>query len=103
MKRLIINKFVVLPHRAHNPRIRVSKGLFCFCQMNLNFTFLFAGVAQSVEQLIRNQQVVGSSPISSSSSSQATYRLRRAFSFSIKPYKIRTQSFFLDKFHMDGL
>ena len=66
MKLLIINKFVVLPHRAHNPRIRVSKGLFCFCQMNLNFTFLFAGVAQSVEQLIRNQQVVGSSPISSS-------------------------------------
>ena len=27
----------------------------------------FAGVAQLVEQLIRNQQVVGSSPISSSS------------------------------------
>ena len=30
-------------------------------------SFPHAGVAQSVEQLIRNQQVVGSSPISSSS------------------------------------
>ena len=47
----------------------------------------YAGVAQSVEQLIRNQQVVGSSPISSSSSSQATYRLRRAFSFHYKAHR----------------
>ena len=38
-----------------------------------------ASVAQSVEQLIRNQQVAGSSPATSSSSSQASYRLRRAF------------------------
>ena len=38
-----------------------------------------ATVAQLVEQLIRNQQVAGSSPASSSSSSQASYRLRRVF------------------------
>ena len=40
--------------------------------------FNHAGIAQSVEQLIRNQQVAGSSPVTSSSSSQASYRLRRA-------------------------
>ena len=51
------------------------------------FMVRYAGVAQSVEQLIRNQQVVGSSPISSSSSSQATYRLRRAFSFHYKAHR----------------
>ena len=39
----------------------------------------FAGVAQSVEQLIRNQQVSGSSPLTSSMSSRALYRSRRFF------------------------
>ena len=37
--------------------------------------------------VIRNQQVVGSSPISSSSSSQAICRLRRAFSFHYKAHR----------------
>ena len=32
--------------------------------------FGYAGIAQSVEQLIRNQQVAGSSPVTSSSSPQ---------------------------------
>ena len=38
-----------------------------------------ATVAQLVEQLIRNQQVAGSSPASSSTSEQASYRLLRLF------------------------
>ena len=37
----------------------------------------YATVAQSVEQLIRNQQVAGSSPASSSTPPQAASRLRR--------------------------
>ena len=38
---------------------------------DLDGTIEYAGIAQSVEQLIRNQQVAGSSPVTSSSSSQA--------------------------------
>ena len=38
-----------------------------------------AGVAQSVEQLIRNQQIVGSSPITSSTSSRTSLCPRRFF------------------------
>ena len=41
-----------------------------------------AGVAQSVEQLIRNQQVAGSSPATSSKPSRKTYAIVRFLSFS---------------------
>ena len=40
-----------------------------------------AGVAQSVEQLIRNQQVAGSSPATSSKPSRKTYAIVRFFIF----------------------
>ena len=40
-----------------------------------------AGVAQSVEQLIRNQQVAGSSPATSSKNSRKTYVIVRFLSF----------------------
>ena len=36
----------------------------------LKTLFKYAGVAQSVEQLIRNQQVAGSSPVTSSTLKQ---------------------------------
>ena len=39
----------------------------------------YANVAQSVEQLIRNQQVVCSSHITSSNSLQVSHHLRRVF------------------------
>ena len=38
--------------------------------------FQYAGIAQSVEQLIRNQQVAGSSPVTSS---KKTHPIRDAF------------------------
>ena len=36
---------------------------------------LYAGIAQSVEQLIRNEQVAGSSPITSSKAQCTAFRL----------------------------
>ena len=52
----------------------------------------YAGIAQSVEQLIRNQQVVCSSHITSSTSEQASYRLLRLFS-KVTARSLRCSSF----------
>ena len=51
---------------------------------------LFAGVAQSVEQLIRNQQVSGSSPLTSSI--PAVYMTRTAGSVSYTHLTLPTTS-----------
>ncbi len=41
-----------------------------FCKKNIKIKYFSAGVAQSVEQLIRNQQVAGSNPVTSSTNNK---------------------------------
>ena len=43
------------------------------------FRLEYAGIAQSVEQLIRNEQVAGSSPITSSKKNGLSFRIDRFF------------------------
>ena len=53
----------------------LTKTQKCGILIFVSFDAGYAGIAQLAEQLICNQQVVGSSPITSSTSEQAIYRL----------------------------
>ena len=53
----------------------LTKTRKCGILIFVSFDAGYAGIAQLAEQLICNQQVVGSSPITSSTSEQAIYRL----------------------------
>ena len=58
----------------------------------LKYTLLDAGIAQSVEQLIRNQQVVCSSHITSSKTAPKSFDFGAVFLFENLPY-LRVREF----------
>ena len=60
-----------------------GRGKILYNYLASNIWIYYAGVAQLVEQLIRNQQVVGSSPISSSKTHGF---LRRVFFYTVMYY-----------------
>ena len=57
-------------------------------------SLIFAGVAQLVEQLIRNQQVAGSSPTTSSTKNLGTMRVPRFFCLGEKSHSTEFLTYF---------
>ena len=71
----------------------LTKTQKCGILIFVSFDAGYAGIAQLAEQLICNQQVVGSSPITSSTSEQAIYRLLWFFLQKIRAHSCRCSSF----------
>ena len=71
----------------------LTKTQKCGILIFVSFDAGYAGIAQLAEQLICNQQVVGSSPITSSTSEQAIYRLLCFFLQKIRAHSCRCSSF----------
>ena len=72
----MIVTFLVVMNKSIPPRIffQLLPRFPLTCAKNPVYYYCCAGVAQLVEQLIRNQQVAGSSPATSSNAKAAIYR-----------------------------
>ncbi len=73
----MIVTFLVVMNKSIPPRIffQLLPRFPLTCAKNPVYYYCCAGVAQLVEQLIRNQQVAGSSPATSSSAKATMHRL----------------------------
>ena len=85
----MIVTFLVVMNKSIPPRIffQLLPRFPLTCAKNPVYYYCCAGVAQLVEQLIRNQQVAGSSPASISTSEQAIQLLAPIF------YSVRARGF----------
>ena len=82
----MIVTFLVVMNKSIPPRIffQLLPRFPLTCAKNPVYYYCCAGVAQLVEQLIRNQQVAGSSPATSSNAKAAMHRfvlMHRGFIF----------------------